>query len=160
MSHEFNFTIDKTINQGFYISKHCQRGQHNKTTVHSTVNDKTNSMQCSLSEPIWPGGCCPRASLPRNSARNSLTTVLRILQLQPPLLACFLPMVLLCLAVASDQWSPCYSVASVEAGVALEAARPRSPCAQQPHLPASHSLEPPQPAACPHTAGPRLQKVR
>ena len=87
---EFNFTIYKAINQGFYISKHCQRGQQN----HSAVNDKTNSMQCSLSEAIWPGGC-PRASLPRNSARISLTTVLRILQLQPPPLACFLPMVVL-----------------------------------------------------------------
>ena len=96
LSRQFNFTIYKTINQGFYISKHCQRSQQN----HSAVNYKTNSMQCSLSEPIWPGGCCPRASLPRNSARNSLTTVLRILQLQPPLLACFLPMVVLCPAGA------------------------------------------------------------
>ena len=92
LSREFNFTIYKTINQGFYISKHCQRGQQN----HSAVNYKTNSMQCSLREP----GGCRRASLPRNSARNSLTTVLRILQLQPPLLACFLPMVVLCPASA------------------------------------------------------------
>ena len=149
LSHEFNFTIYKTKNQGFYISKHFQRGQQN----HSAVYDKTNAMQCSLSEPIWPGGC-PRTQelcqdLPDDCAPDPAAAAPAAGLLPPHGGAVVAGW---CWLVTSGLHAgECRQCGEWSGTGGCQAQVPVCPAASPPSLYTASSL--PSPAACTHTAG-------